>query len=155
MKADFWEFWDSTTGFNKERWFEAYKAERAAHPLKPGRTRRNAVSNTRRVIEWMLPALAPIKCLETNIYSAATEEIADLELERRITAPFDFLLERIKPRVLVVHGDDAIRHLRRKTLPMTLIEAKHFSRGWSHELASRLALDVRTAIGTGAGSTRV
>ncbi len=145
MKTNFWEFWDSATGFDKERWLDVYVAERAARPLKPGKTRRNVVSNSRRVIEWMISSLGPIRCLETNIYSAASEEIRDLDRERRITAPFDFLLERIKPRVLVVHGD-AIKHVRRRSLPMTLIETKHFSRGWSRERACELASQVQEAL---------
>lgn len=146
MKADFWSFWQSEVGFDKARWFEAYLADRAARPLKPGRKRRNAVSNSRRVIEWLIPALSPAKCLETNIYSAATEELRDLEQERRITAPFDFLIDTIKPAVVIVHGKGAITHLRQKTFPCKVIEVDHFSRGWNKEDVHALGHQVRAVL---------
>src|ERR1700735_3082953 len=72
MRADFWEYWRSGYGFDKEAWFKSYKEERQARPLNPGKTRRAQISNTRRVIEWIIEAASPIGCLETNIYSAAT-----------------------------------------------------------------------------------
>jgi hypothetical protein len=147
MKTDFWQFWRSGVGFDKARWFEAYKIERACRPLKPGRQRRYPVSNSRRVIEWLIPALNSVKCLETNIYSAPTEELHDLDHERRITAPFDFLLDKIKPGVVVVHGKDAIAHLRQKALPIKVIEVAHFSRGWNERAAQDLGRQIRAVLG--------
>lgn len=51
MKAGFWDFWQVGVGFNKPKWFEAYKFERMSRLLKPGRTRSRAISNSRRVSE--------------------------------------------------------------------------------------------------------
>ena len=144
MKGDFWDFWRPGFGFDKPRWFDAYKAERAARPLKLGRTRRNAVSNSRRVVEWISSSLGAVKCLETNVYSAATEEFCDLEQQQRITAPFDLLLDRIKPAVVVVHGKDAITHIRQRRLSIETIEVNHFSRGWTEKGARDLGHRVRT-----------
>lgn len=54
MSADFWQFWRPGVGFNKVAWFDAYKEDRQLKPLKPGKTRRNAVSTTRRVMDFVL-----------------------------------------------------------------------------------------------------
>ena len=147
MATDFWDFWEPGIGFDKPRWFDAYKAERQRRPLKPGRTRRRLVSPSRGVIEWINASLGPVKALETNIYSAATEEYRDLAQHKRLTAPFDFLLEAIRPRVIVVHGADAISHIRQKGLSAHIIEVKHFSRGWSERAARDLGLQVRAILG--------
>jgi hypothetical protein len=49
MRGDFWDYWRSEYGFDKTAWFKAYMEERQVRPLKPGKTRRAQVSNTRRV----------------------------------------------------------------------------------------------------------
>ena len=66
MSADFWQFWRSDYGFDKAAWFETYLQDRKLQPMKPGKTRRNSVSNTRRVIDWLLEEASPVLCLETN-----------------------------------------------------------------------------------------
>lgn len=146
MTADFWDFWQPDVGFDKARWFEAYKADRAARPLKPGRTRRNPISNSRRVIEWVTSELRPIECLETNIYATATEELRDLEQQRRRTAPFDLLLATIRPEVLILHGKDAEHHIRAAKLSAKVIAVDHFSRGWSEHRARELGRHVRSLL---------
>jgi len=134
-EVDFWDFW-TPNGFDKAAWFENYLRERRDRPLKPGKTRRNPISNTRRVIEWILAEASPVKCLETNIYSAATEEAADLPARQRSTAPFDFLLKTIKPSVIVAHGNDAVAHVNAITaLGAQVISLPHLSRGWSEARA--------------------
>ena len=143
MSADFWQFWRPSKGFDKERWFEAYKEDRQVRPLKPGKTRRNSVSPTRRVMNWVLEGAAPYKCLETNIYSASTEQAVDLASERRITAPFDFLLASIKPRVIVAHGVDAVEHIRKLNIEAKVFSVSHFSRGWSREAALELGVEIK------------
>ena len=91
MSNDFWDFWSDSYGFDKRTWFEKYKLERMNRPLRPGKKRRNAVSNTRRVIEWILEEAKPIKCLETNIYAKAAAQAPDLDRICRITASFERL----------------------------------------------------------------
>ncbi|BDC39188.1 hypothetical protein [Paraburkholderia terrae] len=147
MKASFWDFWRPGVGFDKRAWFEAYKAERMSRPLKPGHTRRNPVSNSRRVIEWINASLGSARALETNIYPAATEEFRDLEQCQRFTAPFDFLLDTIKPAVIIVHGIDAVSHISQKGLSVPIIAVSHFSRGWSQRAATDLGLRVRAILG--------
>ena len=143
MDGNFWDYWDSSRGFDKARWFEAYKKSRRERPLKSGKKRRNEVSNTRRVIEWIVVGLMPNKVLETNIYAKASEKYADLAERHRLTAPFDFLVERIKPAVIVAHGNDAISHLARLNTDAVKIEVTHFSRGWSRAKAADLVKRIR------------
>lgn len=145
LAADFWHFWRSGSGFDKVAWFEEYKRERQLRPLKLGKTRRNAVSNTRRVIEWVIEAASPAHCLETNIYSAPTAQAADLTLKQRATAPFDLLLSKINPSVIVAHGLDAVAHVRSKSPSAHVLAVAHFSRGWSQAKARSLGQQIRLA----------
>ncbi len=94
MSVDYWDFWSDSYGFDKCAWITKYKEERRNRPLKPGRKRRNEVSNTRRIIEEVVQSAKPVKCLETNIYAKATEQASDLEERSRVTAPFDYLLRK-------------------------------------------------------------
>ena len=143
MECDFWEFWRSDTGFDKRAWFDAYIQDRRTRPLKPGKTRRAAVSNSRRVIEWILESAAPARCLETNIYAAPSEQITDLASEKRLTAPFDFLLSTIKPKLIIAHGTDAARHCQSMTKNVVVWSVSHFSRGWSQSAAIDLGLKIK------------
>jgi hypothetical protein len=148
MSTDFWQFWRPGVGFDKAAWFEAYKKDRRLKPLKPGKTRRNAVSPSRRVIEMIREGASPYRCLETNIYSSSTEQAADLATQRRISAPFDFLLANIKPRVIVAHGFDAVEHIRKLNVDAKVFPASHFSRGWSHASAHELGLKIKKELDT-------
>ena len=144
---DFWKFWRADYGFDKKAWFDAYKKERCLRPLKPSRTRRNAISNTRRVLEWILESAAPAKCLETNIYSMPTRRVAELEPQKRDTAPFDFLLKAIQPQVILTHGKEAEKYLCAMHCTARIIAVPHFSRGWSQERACELGHRIRYECG--------
>lgn len=146
MSADFWQFWRSGEGFDKEAWLEAYKKDRQVRPLRQGKTRRNSVSPSRRVIDLVLEGASPYRCLETNIYSASTEQAVDLASEQRITAPFDFLLVNIKPRVIVAHGVDAVEHIRKMNVDAKVFSVSHFSRGWSRESALALGAKIKNEL---------
>jgi hypothetical protein len=138
FEADFWTFWRPGYGFDKKAWLKQYVDERGRRPLKPGKTRRSPISNTRRVIEWVLEGASPLRCLETNVFAAPAESIAELGDAQRVSEPFDFLLEAIKPDILVAHGKDAIAHLSKRHVDCSVIEAEHFSRGWSRQGALNL-----------------
>lgn len=148
MDATFWDFWRPGEGFDKSAWFEAYKNERASRPLRPGKTRRNPVSNTRRVIGWITSAAAPLRILETNIHSLPSDDKAGLAVADRQTEVVAFLLRSLGPRVIVTHGDDAGRVVRRLAVDAEMIETKHFSRGWSREAAERLGADLKQIAGS-------
>lgn len=142
MSADFWDFWSDRFGFDRSVWFERYKEERRNSLLKPGRTRRNEVSNTRRIIEEVVGSTKPVKCLETNIYAKATKQTSDMEEQDRVTAPFDYLLRKVAPRLVIAHGREAEDYLQGQDLPCELKCVKHF-RFWSLQDARDLGLCIR------------
>ena len=144
---DFWKFWDPTIGFDKTTWFQTYLRERRERPLKPGKTRRNPISNTRRVIDWIVSEASPVKILETNIYSAPSEEAKDLAAHARFTAPFDFLLSEIKPVVILAHGNDAVSHLSTRATNGKVVSLPHLSRGWSESRARDLGRQIAREFG--------
>jgi hypothetical protein len=161
LKRSFWDFWQPDYGFQKAAWLELYKQERRGKPLSPGKTRRAEVSNTRRVIEWIVAEAKPVKCLETNLYAKATIQASDLKEQERITRPFDFLLKTIRPVAILLHGKDAARHIEttfgtsletNKMQPvqvewgtLQVIAVPHLSRGWSERRAREVGQVLREA----------
>ena len=143
MSVDFWHFWSDSYGFDKRAWYEEYKEERRNRPLKPGRKRRNEVSNTRRIIEEVVSGASPVKCLETNVYAKATNQALNLEEQDRITAPVDYFLRKVAPKLVIAHGQDASKYLQEKDLPCELRCVSHFARGWSFQRASELGRTIR------------
>ncbi|MCP1507764.1 hypothetical protein J2Y83_003737 [Pseudomonas marginalis] len=141
-ERDFWEFWDCERGFDKRAWFESYLVDRTLRPLKPGKTRRNPISNTRRVLDWVISSAVDIRILETNIYASATEDAKDLTSSMRCSRAFDFLIETLKPRLVVAHGNDAGDFMRARHAGVQTIAVKHFSRGWSQQAARDLGLSI-------------
>lgn len=147
LSGTFWEHWDNKSGFDKRKWLESYKIERARRPLKPGKIRRLPVSNSRRVIEWMVSAAAPARFLETNLYSKPTPSACELPQKDRDTKIFDFLLKELNPLALVLHGTHAKHHFEQQNRihlkldevsicdGRMVIAVPHFSRGWSEERA--------------------
>ena len=145
----------------KTEWLKIYKQERRDKPLSLGKTRRNEISNTRRVIEWIVTEVMPMKCLETNIYSKPTEQARDLTEQERATKPFDFLLRTIRPDIMLLHGQDAVRHiktifntqLKLDSLEFIQVEwgkvrvmaVHHLSRGWSEKRSREIGQVLRTA----------
>lgn len=95
----FWPYWNSETGCNKEGWLAEYLRRNGR--LKPTRDR----------IEVLCKALAPLRCLELNLYHHYSKAEALLSREHQDTALFDFMLEVAKPSVLLLHGNTPIRHL--------------------------------------------
>lgn len=146
MNATFWDFWRPGVGYDKAAWMDAYVAERAKRPLKPGRTRRRKISPSRAVIECLVGELGHTTCLETNIYSTASEEFSDLSAGLRDTKVFDYLLVTLKPEVIIVHGEDAVAHVQSKAPAASVLAVPHFSRGWSHESARALGRKVKQMI---------
>ena len=98
----FWPHWRLPYGFDKSAWLEAYHR------------REGRLSRTRHQLERLVETLAPIRCLETNVFAASSPRLADLSREARTTGVFDFLLEAIRPRLVLVHGRAARRHVERR-----------------------------------------
>ncbi|WP_292188996.1 hypothetical protein [Mesorhizobium sp.] len=136
MRTDFWEFWRPGYGYDKVAWFQRYLEERAAKPLKPGKTRRQRISATRRNIECFVEGAAGAQVLETNIYAKASDDMKSLDLASREIAPFRFLLETVRPKAMVVHGKPAVEAIRKFGVSTIVIEADHhFSRQTSKDTA--------------------
>jgi hypothetical protein len=159
LNADFWDFWFPGYGFGKAAWFEAYLQARRVQPLKPGKKRRNLLSNTRRVIEWIIEVAWPVRCLETNLYATPTPEAQELLRSQRISETFNFLLDTIKPRVIVAHGEDAKayiqNHLWTKQIGVHVKCVPHFAFGWSKLCAQELGRWIRFMAGYSAHEARL
>jgi hypothetical protein len=153
MKAGFWTFWVPGGGFNREEWFRAYVAERMAAGPKPGKTRVKKVSPTRTFINEVIDgAGSGVKILETNIYAKERPVYSDLQADERMTTSFDFLLRRIKPRLLVAYGDDAHLHIAGLKVDTEVMEIPHFAdrrAKWSKDKARKIGEQIRLRVGTG------
>jgi len=150
MKAGFWDFWVPGFGFDSEAWFKTYVDERVAAGPKPGKTRVQKVSPTRRLINQVIDGAGSVKILETNIYSTGTPAYSDLQADEKETAPFDFLVRRVKPRLLVAFGVDAHRHLANQKVDAKVMQIPHFAdpaAGWSNAKAYQVGEQVRAILG--------
>ncbi|MCY0095070.1 hypothetical protein [Hoeflea ulvae] len=140
LEADFWNFWNSARGFDKANWFETYKVERQNRPLKPGKTRRNAVSPTRKRIELFIEGVGDYKCLETNLYWDASEDIAShVQGSRPLVASLLKQLPLLK--LIVCHHEAAFRFLKPQFPDIQIEHVDHFAnrkRGWSDSAALEL-----------------
>jgi hypothetical protein len=154
MSSDFWNFWSKKDGFKKTEWLEDYILERKTKPLKPNKTRRNKLSNTRQRIEWIIESIKPIKTLETNLFVKATPTADELKNEDRESSVFEYLLETIKPKILFIHGNEVIEYFE-KLYGIKIVKGKiedfeilgtktnilamnHLSRGWSKQKSIEL-----------------
>jgi len=95
----FWPYWNVETGCNKSGWLADY------------RRRKGRLYPTRDRIETLCKVLAPLKCLELNLYPYYSPNEASLGKEHQNTALLDFMLKTVRPRVLFVHGNTPIKHL--------------------------------------------
>lgn len=150
LAVDFWRFWHPSFGFDRCEWRSAYKAYRRSLPSQ-GKRRPSEVSPTRRVIDLIVTEVetgSQVRCLETNIYSTPTKRASDLEIGQQNTDLFQYLLTVIKPSVIVAHGKKAQIAIRESFLQeicasANILDAPHFSRGWSNNRACELGRKVK------------
>jgi hypothetical protein len=102
-EVPFWPFWDTSYGFKKLDWFEAYEQARSAKG-------ESGPSPTRRMIEKVVEAAAPVRCLETNVFAKPSPSAAELKRGDRQTRIFGFLLRTIQPKAILLHGQHARDH---------------------------------------------
>lgn len=152
MSTDPWKFWSDDYGFYKSRWFVEYTKTHQENQRKAGKKRITKMSPTRRNINWVVEKVSvegtcSVNCLETNIYAKPYKRERDLrkflkrlspEEKERLTAPFDYLLNQMKPQVVVAHGKMAKEYLRDQHLECELWCEDHFSRYWSKVKAQAL-----------------
>lgn len=143
----FLEFWEEPTGFDRKSWLENYIVERMTAPLKLGKTRRQRLSNTRQRLEWIVASAKPTNVLETNLFSRPSSDEKSLAKENRVTDIFDFLVQTIQPKAILLHGKEAKEYFEKcigeklsseRFMPIeyqgsviNLMAVSHFSRGWS------------------------
>jgi hypothetical protein len=162
MQNDFWSFWNQNIGFNKAQWIDIYISERKSKPLKPNKTRRNKLSNTRQRIEWITESLKPIKTLETNLFVKATPTADELKSGDRKSEVFEFLLTTIKPKIIFIHGNEVLEYFE-KLYDITITKNKidlfkifgtevkilamnHLSRGWGKQKSIDLGKTLKSEI---------
>jgi hypothetical protein len=95
-----WPYWNAKSGCDKEKWLEALK-KRTGGRLPP----------TRKRIEWLLEEIRPHRCLELNVYPYISKKVTMLQKELKDTEVFEYLLTTIKPRLLFVFGNPAIKEV--------------------------------------------
>jgi len=105
----FWPYWNIAWGFDKDGWLADYL------------TRNGRFKSTRDRIEVLCQKLAPLRCLELNLFHHYSQSEASLAKDNRDTTLFNFMLQTAKPRVLLVHGNKPIDHLER-LLDVTLVK---------------------------------
>ncbi len=127
LPKPFWSYWESANGFRKDIWFQDYVSHRMSKPLKPGKTRRNPVSTTRKIIEKIVNGVPNHKFLETNIYSKDSSQYSDLQLNDKNTEIFKYLVDTIKPKLMILHGQDS--HIIGKSMSLNakVICVSHFA----------------------------
>ena len=125
----FWPQWRLPYGFRKDAWLGAYQC-------REGRLRR-----TRQQLEGLVETPAPNRCLETNVFATSSRRLSDLSHDDRSTFVFDFLLSAIRPKVLLVYGRKARKHLERlaggAALPLNEFRTVDLGSGSIDVLASR------------------
>jgi hypothetical protein len=143
--TNFWNHWSIENGCNKKQWLEEYLIN---HNHKFGSTRKR--------IEIFFNSSAPLKILETNIFPFPSSRESELNPNLRNTQLFDYLIETIKPKLILAHGASAIKHLSKKyqvelekgkfiTLEKQKFDIRvenHFSYQWSYQAIKELALEV-------------
>jgi hypothetical protein len=153
IEMNFEDFWDED-GFDKQKWLEAYINERANAPLKIGKKKRLLVSPTRRSIDHIVKHVTSGKILETNLYIKQTKEAHELKKKDKKTDIFEFLIQEIKPKIVVLHGksvkdyfrinyddrinDDDFAEIDIKNLRTLAYATRHLSRGWTFEKLEEL-----------------
>lgn len=161
MEINFEDFWNED-GFDKQKWIEVYKYERANAPLKVGKKKRLLVSPTRKNIDHIIKHITSGKVLETNLYIKQTKEAHELKKKDKKTDIFELLINEIKPKIVVLHGksvkyffrmkyDDSISEdnfaeIKINNISTLAYATKHLSRGWSFEKLEELAKKINEKI---------
>ncbi|MDD2903918.1 MAG: hypothetical protein PHU44_15940 [Syntrophales bacterium] len=96
----FWPYWSLEYGCNKKEWLSQTNLH-YSYSLPP----------TRKRIERLFDILSAYRCLETNIYYMRSSELKSLPKEKRDPQFCYYLIENIAPKLIFVHGDEAIKRL--------------------------------------------
>lgn len=94
LQNPFSAYWNDASGFMKSRFLSDYLRERGlVEPI-----------GTRARIERFAAGALPEKCLETNIYAKPSASKRVLARVDPVTGVFDYLLNAIRPKVIVTYS---------------------------------------------------
>lgn len=111
--TNFWNHWSTESGCDKEKWIKEYLSLHGGK-LKP----------TRKKIELFFETTSPLRVLETNIFASPSSRESALDSKLRDTHLFGYLLQTIKPKLILAHGGSVIQHLSKKYNMPQLSESK-------------------------------
>jgi hypothetical protein len=98
----FWDHWDSKSGFLRADFLRDFRLERnQPKKLKGARAR------LEKIVDLFTCGFGQNAILETNIYSEPTPSAR--QLREHDTRVFDFLLSTIGPKIVYLHGREAIQ----------------------------------------------
>lgn len=149
---DFWTFFTKKKGFDHVAELEDYIYQRA---LKNKKTKlSNTRSRIKRLEDNLWKKYPDLHILKMNLYAKATPNEADLLEKDRNLKIFNFLISKLRPKVIIIHGKSALNkinlldlndklysHL--KTVPR--ISVSHFSRisyKEIYEIAERVSFSI-------------
>jgi hypothetical protein len=98
LSRPFLDFWPDRGEFRKDEFLEELK-----------RANGGKLKNTRANIEFIAEAAGQSRTLDTNVYLRPTPSKRGLTRTDRDTRVVEFLLTKIRPKVVLVHDEDAIR----------------------------------------------
>ena len=150
--TSFWDHWSPRTGVDKISWLAAHRANA-----------RSATNQTRPRIEILAKALAPVRCIELNLFPYPTSSERHLATEDRDRRVFDCMLEAVQPDFLFAFGKSPalelatflnetpfekgiIRECRHNSRPVHVLVESHLSRGWSYERVRELAHRIKSHV---------
>jgi hypothetical protein len=105
LDGPFWRYWSDDSGYDKASMMRDYLIKRnLSEPI-----------GVRARIERIVAQLQAGICLETNICSTPTKKAAQLVRDNRKTEIFEFLLRKIKPKLVYVHSNEPIKFFQKFT----------------------------------------
>lgn len=105
LEGSFCDYWDDVSGYDKPAMMRDYLKTRSLSKPKGVRAR----------IERIVDQLPSGACLETNICSTPTKKMADLDHSQRPMEIFEFLLRRVKPKLVYAHSNEPINYFQQFT----------------------------------------
>lgn len=88
-------YWTDTEGFLRDRFESDYLCIRKKGGVRPR-------------IEALVEGIAPLRCLETNIYAVPSRKASQLRQKDKDSRIFEYLLKKIQPLGIVAHSNEPI-----------------------------------------------
>jgi hypothetical protein len=146
--TDFWKYWSIEKGCDKQGWLEEYKENH-----------NGKYNKTRDYVEVFFNDSKPLKVLETNIYPFASSREADLDPKYKKTELFEYLVNTIKPKLILGHGATVRKELsklygiklkrgeyasvKNSKWKLDILTEHHFSYQWSKDGIGKFATNIK------------